>query len=80
VWACDTRLSQAAAGVAASYDVLVNLFERIQFFLPRLEIYTRIERTQLTTELTGVLGKIVAEIIHILAIATKDVKRGLFSE
>jgi len=77
MWACNNRLFQAAVGVAPSYDVLVNLFGRIQFCLQRLDIYTG---TLLTTELTETLGKIMAEIILILALATKEVTRGSISE
>ena len=64
-------------GVAASYDELVNIFGRIQSFLRRLNIYTGV---LLTPELIEVLGKITAEIIHILAIATKEVRTRSMSE
>jgi hypothetical protein len=70
-------LTQAAAGVAASYEVLVNLFESVRYFLLRLKIYTGIP---LTTELTEILGKIMAEIIFILALGTKELMRGSISE
>jgi hypothetical protein len=72
-----TRLFQAASGVVTSYDILVNLFERVQLFLQRLKIYTSI---QLTTELTEILGKIMAEIIMILALKTREVKQGTVSK
>jgi len=73
----NTRLSQAAAGVIASYDVLVNIFERIRFFLLRLKIYTDIP---LASELTEILGRIMAEVILILALTTKDMTQGQMSE
>jgi len=63
--------------VATSYDILVNIFGRIQSFLQRLKIYTGV---LLTTELIEVLGKIMAEIIHILALTTKEVATGSMSE
>ncbi|KAH9960456.1 hypothetical protein BC827DRAFT_395885 [Russula dissimulans] len=70
-------LLSAAADVVANYDILARLFERIQFFLQRLNIYTGI---RLTSALTELLGSIMAEIILILAIATKEMTRRLTSE
>ena len=61
----------------ASHDALIELFERIESFFGRLEIYTQVS---LTNEMVGVLVKIMAEILSILSIATKEVKRKLASE
>ncbi len=72
-----TLISQAAVGVATSYEVLVSLFERVRYFLLRLKIYTDIPPT---TELTEILGKIMAEIVFILALGTKEMMRGSISE
>jgi hypothetical protein len=72
-----TPISQAAVGVATSYEVLVSLFERVRYFLLRLKIYTDIPPT---TELTEILGKIMAEIIFILALGTKEMMQGSISE
>jgi hypothetical protein len=58
--------------VRASHDALVELFERIESFFRRLALYTQ---TSLTTEMAGVLVKIVTEVLAILSIATKEVKR-----
>jgi hypothetical protein len=63
--------------VSASYDALVDLFESIERFLTRLDIYTR---APLTTPLIEVLVKIMSEILSALALATKQVKRGRLSE
>jgi hypothetical protein len=63
--------------VSASYDALVDLFESIERFLTRLDIYTR---APLTTPLIEVLVKILSEILSVLALATKQVKRGRLSE
>ena len=54
--------------VAASYDTLVHLFERIHFFLQRLKSYTGIP---LTYDMIELLGKIMAVLISILALSTK---------
>ena len=57
--------------VIASYESLVNLFERIQFFLQRLNRYTAIP---LTPDMTILLGKIMAQVLSILALSTKEMK------
>ena len=56
----------------ASHDALVELFERIENFFKRLGVYSRMS---LTTEMAEVFVKIVAEVLTILSIATKEVKR-----
>jgi len=59
----------------ATHDMLIGLFERIHFFLQRLNSYTGIP---LTNELTELLGKIMAQILSILALSTKAIKeRGM---
>ena len=57
--------------VIASYEALVNLFERVQFFLQRLHHYTAVP---LTPEMTELLAKIMAQILSILALSTKTMK------
>lgn len=61
----------------ASYDALVDLFASFENFLNRLSIYVEIPRTP---TLTNVLVKIIVELISTLALATKQVKQGRFSE
>jgi methyl-accepting chemotaxis protein len=63
--------------VIASYQVLINIFERIQLFLQRLKNYTAV---QLTPDLTVFLGKLMAEILRILALSTKVMKERQISE
>jgi len=58
-------------GVIASYEILLNLFERIEFFLQRLNHYTAVRLTPAMTEL---LGKIMAQVLSILALSTKAMK------
>jgi len=55
----------------------MNLLGRIGYFFQRLEIYTEVP---LTTVMTGIAVDIVVEVLRILGIATKEVKRGLMSE
>jgi len=63
--------------VNASYDMVIKHFERIQLFLQRLDRYTRVP---LTTEITELLGKVMAQILSILALSTKATREGPISE
>ncbi|KAI9432657.1 hypothetical protein H4582DRAFT_2061495 [Lactarius indigo] len=65
-------LLAAAKDVRASHEALVELFERIENFFKRFGVYTQIS---LTAEMAEVFVKIVAEVLSILSIATKEVKR-----
>jgi putative ubiquitin-RnfH superfamily antitoxin RatB of RatAB toxin-antitoxin module len=66
-----------AKDVRASHDALAELFERIESFFKRLGVYTQVK---LTTEMAEVFVKIVAEVLTILSIATKEVQRKRASE
>ena len=56
----------------SSHDALVELFERIESFFKRLGVYSQVS---LTTEMAEVFVKIVAEVLVIISIATKEVQR-----
>jgi hypothetical protein len=73
----DTLRSQAAKDAGAGHDKLIDHFNRIEFFFRRLEIYTGITPTM---AMTDVIVEIMVEVLTILAIATKEVKRGRLSE
>jgi hypothetical protein len=70
-------MNQVAKGVISSYDALVELFESIEQFVIRLDIYTRIP---LTPPMVELVAKINLELLSILALATKELKQGLSSE
>ena len=55
----------------------MDVFNRIEHFFRRLEIYTGISPT---TAMTDMIVEILVEVLTILAIVTKEVKRGRFSE
>ena len=57
--------------VIASYEKLINLFERTQFFLQRLNHYIT---ASLTPELMELLAKILAQVLFVLALSTKEMK------
>ena len=57
--------------------MLVDLFERVQFFLKRLGVHTRIAPTK---DMVDVLVNIMVEVLSILAIATKEVQQSRTSK
>ncbi|KAH9033909.1 hypothetical protein EDB85DRAFT_2274618 [Lactarius pseudohatsudake] len=61
----------AAKSTVANRDVLVKLFDRIESFFERLRIYTNVPPSP---AMTDELAKIMAEVLSILAIATKGMK------
>jgi hypothetical protein len=63
--------------MSASREKLVDILNRIEHFFHRLEIYTGITPT---TAMTDMIVEIMVEVLAILAIATKEVKCGRFSE
>ena len=71
--------SQAVRDTRASHGIIVEIFERMEFFFLRLEIYTEVPPT---TEMKEIIVKIMIEVLSILAIATKDINQcrmsGLF--
>jgi hypothetical protein len=65
-------LLSAAKDTKTSHDALVELFERLVSFFNCLGVYPQVS---LTTEMTDAYMKIVSEVLSILSIATKEVKR-----
>ena len=63
--------------MAASQDLLIDLFGRIEAFFGRLEVYTGIP---LTLAMTNKMVEITVEVLNILAIATKEMKQSRTSE
>ena len=55
----------------------MDLFSRIEYFFRRLEVYSEVPPT---TVMMGIAVDIVVEVLRILGIATKELKRGLMSE
>ena len=63
--------------VRASQDTLIDVFERIENFVRRLETYAEVPPT---AEMMDIIMKIMVEVLSILAIATKETKQGRTSE
>jgi len=70
-------IRQAAKDVRSSQETLIDIFERVENFFRRLEIYTAVSPT---LEMTDMMVKITVEVLAILGIATKETKQGRTSE
>ena len=73
----NTPISQTAKDVRKSQDTLVDIFRHIEMFFRRLEMYTEVP---LSTEMTDIFIQIMVEVLCILGIATKEIRRGRMSE
>ena len=69
--------SQAAIDARASQDNLIDIFERMEKFFQRLEIYTRVSPPP---EMIDIIVKIMVEVLSILEVATKEMKQGRTSK
>ena len=70
-------MSQTAKDAGSSRDKLIDIFNRIERFFHRLEIYTGITPT---ATMRDIIIEIMVEVLTILAIVTKEVKRGRLSK
>ena len=75
---CDIESYQTAISITASYDALGDLFECVAIFLRRLHIYT--EKIPSSAALSDIMVKIMIEVLNVIALATKQIKDGRFSE
>jgi hypothetical protein len=66
-------VSQAAKDVRASQNTVLDIFERIEMFFRRLEVYTEVEPTP---EMIDMMVQITVEVLSILGIATKEIEQG----
>ena len=73
----NADISQAAKDVQESQFTLADIFERIETFFRRLEIYTEVP---VTTEMMNIVIQIMVEVLSVLGIATKEIKEGRTSE
>ena len=68
---------QAAKDVRASQDALFEIFEHLEAFFQRLEIYTEVALDQ---RMVDTVTKIMAEFLNVLAITTNEIKQGRMSK
>jgi hypothetical protein len=74
----DTERTQAAKYVLGDLDALMGILERIQNFFKRVEEFADVPRT--TDAMEHVVVKIMAEVLGIFGILTKEIKKGRASE
>jgi hypothetical protein len=74
---CNDYISQAAKDTRASQDTLIDIFERIEMFFRRLEIYTELPST---IEMMDTIVHILVEVLCILGVATKEIRQGRMSK
>ena len=74
---CNSHISQAAKDARSSQEALADIFERIENFFRRLEVYTVVPPTP---EMMDMMVKIMVEVLSILGIATKETRQGRTSE
>jgi hypothetical protein len=72
-----TNDSQTAKDVRADQDALSEMFERIEAFFRRLEIYTEVAPNQIMVE---TITAIMAEVLNFVGIVTKEIKQGRTSK
>jgi hypothetical protein len=73
----NAYISQAVKDVRGSQDTFVDVFERIESFFRRLEVYTKVRPT---TEMMDTIIQILVEVLSILGTATKEIKEGAMSK
>ena len=73
----DIEARQAVKDVNAAQDAMIDIFERIENFFKRLETYTEVPPT---AAMTDIIVKIMAEVLNVFAIATKEIRQGRTSE
>ena len=61
----------------ASQDTLIDIFERMETFFQRLEIYTRVSPPP---GMIDIIVRIMVEVLSVLGIATKETKQGRTSK
>jgi hypothetical protein len=73
----NTVTYKAAKDIRASQDSVFEIFERLESFFQRLEIYTE---TALDRRMVDTVAKIMGEVLNVLAITTNEVKQGRMSK
>ncbi|KAI0277625.1 hypothetical protein BGY98DRAFT_605869 [Russula aff. rugulosa BPL654] len=70
-------LLSTVKNIRAGKDTLVDIFERIEKFFRRVEVYTE---AQPTSGMMDIIIQIIVEVLSILGIATKEIKQSRLSK
>jgi hypothetical protein len=73
----DTQIPQVVIAVRPVKSAITDLFESIKRFFIRLKIYVELPPTE---EMTGIIVDVMVQVLHILALLTKEIKGGKISE
>jgi hypothetical protein len=73
----NSYVSQAASNAQASQDTLFDIFEHMEMYFRRLEIYTEVPPTM---EMMDLIIQIMVEVLSIIGLATKEIKQGRLSK
>ena len=74
---CKSHIPQAAKDVRSSKETLIDIFDRIENFFRRLEVYTAVPPTP---EMMDMMVKIMVAVLSILGTATKEIRQNRTSE
>ena len=74
---CNSHVPQEAKDVPSIQETLIDVFERIEYFFRRLEVYTGVPPTPAMMDM---MVKIMVEVLSMLGIATKEIRQGRISE
>ena len=77
VGCCNAYFSQTVKDIRAGKDTLVDMFERIEKFFRRVEVYTE---AQPTSGMMDIIIQIIVEVLSILGIATEEIKQSRLSK
>jgi hypothetical protein len=69
--------SQTAKAVRADQDTLSEIFEHIEAFFRRLDIYTEVAPNQ---GMVDTITAIMVEVLNFIGLATKEIKQGRASK
>ena len=72
-----TNDSQTANALRADQDALFEMFERMEAFFLRLDIYTEVAPNQ---GMVDTITAIIVEVLNFIGIATKEIKQGRTSK
>ena len=70
-------MPQTAKDVCSSLETLIDIFERIENFFRRLEVYIAVPPTP---EMMDMMVKIMVEVLSIMGIAIKELRQSRTSE
>jgi hypothetical protein len=73
----NTNDFQTAKAVRADQDALFEIFERIEAFFRRLDIYTEVAPDQ---GMVDTITAIMVEVLNFIGVATKEIKQGRTSK